>query len=67
MAALSLDRTVRVPRTCGCGALADADRMHGLVSKQAPSKTATHQAINDVTALAVTSAGFPVNRRLLAL
>jgi len=67
VAALRHDYTVRVPQTCGCGALADADRMHGLVSKQAPSKTATHQAINDVTALAVTSAGIPVTRSLLAL
>jgi len=67
VAALSLDYTVRVPQTCGRGALADADRMHGLVCKQASSKTATHQAINDVTALAVTSAGIPVNRSLLTL
>jgi len=67
VAALSLDRTVRVPQTCGCGALADAERMHGLVSKQAPRKTAAHQATNNVTALAVTSAGIPVNRSLLAL
>ena len=41
--------------------------MHGLVCKQASSKTAVHQAINDVTALAVTSAGIPVNRSLLTL
>jgi len=38
-------------------ALVDAQGIHGSVCKQAPSKIARHQAINDVIALAITAAG----------
>ena len=41
--------------------------MHGLVCKQAPSKTTRHQAINDVIARAVTSAGIPVTKEPVGL
>ena len=41
--------------------------LHGLVCKQAPSKTTRHQAINDVIARAVTSAGIPVTKEPVGL
>jgi len=59
---LSLGCSVCVAHTCRCGALADAQKSHGLVCKQAPSKTTRHQAINDVIARAVTSSGIPVTK-----
>jgi len=67
VAAVSLDYSVRVPKTCGCGTMAGADGMHGLVCKQAPSNTARHQAINDATALAVITAGIPVTKDPISL
>jgi len=50
-----------------CGAVADAQGLHGLVYKQAPSETTRHQAINDVVARAVTSAGIPVTKEPVGL
>ena len=58
--ALCLGCSVCISHTCRCGALAEVQGLHGLVSKQASSKTARHQAVNDVIARAVTSAGIPV-------
>jgi len=55
--ALRLGCSVYVAHTCRCGALVDAQGIHGSVCKQAPSKIARHQAINDVIALAITAAG----------
>ena len=49
------------------GALVDAQGIHGSVCKQAPSKIATHQAINDVIARAITAAGVPVNKEPVGL
>jgi len=41
--------------------------LRGLVCKQAASKTARHQAINNVIARAVTSAGIPVTKKHVGL
>ena len=64
--ALRLGCSVCVAHTCRCGALVDAHGIHGSVCKQAPSKITRHQAINDVTARAITAAGVPT-RSLSAL
>jgi len=64
---IRLGYSVCIAHTCRWGALADAQGLHGLVCKQAPSKTARHQAINDVTARAVTSAGIPVTKEPVGL
>ena len=42
---------------CRCGATADTGGTHGLVCKQASSRIARHQAINDVISSAISSAG----------
>jgi len=47
--ALRLGCSVCIAHTCRCGAVADAQGMHGLVCKQAPSKTTRHQATNHDT------------------
>jgi len=60
--ALRLGVSICIAHTCRRGAVADAHGLHSLVCKQAPSKTARHQAINDVVARAVTSAGIPVTK-----
>ena len=65
--ALRLGCSVCIAHTCRCGAVADAQGLHGLVCKQAPSKTTRHQAINDVIARAVTSAGIPVTKEPVGL
>jgi len=43
--ALRLGCSVCIAHTCRCGAVADAQELHGLVCKQAPSETVRHQAI----------------------
>jgi len=49
--ALCLGCSVCVAHSCfRCGSLADAEGLHGLVCKQASSKTARHHAVNDLTA-----------------
>ena len=60
--ALRIGCSVCVAHTCRCGALVDAQGIHGSVCKQAPSKIARHQAINDVIARAITAAGVPVTK-----
>jgi len=59
---LRLGCSVCVPHTCRCGALADAQGLHGLTCKQAPSKAVRHNAINDVIARALSSAGIPATK-----
>ena len=49
------------------GALVDAQGIHGSVCKQAPSRTARHQAINDVIARAITVSGVPVTKEPIGL
>ena len=65
--ALRLGCSVCVAPTCRCGALVDAQGIHGSVCKQAPSKIARHQAINDVIARAITAAGVPVSKEPVGL
>ena len=65
--ALRLGCSVCVAHTCRCGALVDAQGIHGSVCKQAPSKIARHQAINDVIARAITAAGVPVAKEPVGL
>jgi len=65
--ALRLGVSVCIAHTCRCGAVADVQGLHSLVCKQAPSKAARHQAINDVIARAVTSAGIPVTKEPVGL
>ena len=65
--ALHLGCSVCVAHTCRCGALVDAQGIHGSVCKQAPSKIARHQAINDVIARAITAAGVPVSKEPVGL
>jgi len=60
--ALRLGCSVCVAHTCRCGALVDAQGIHGSVCKQAPCKIARHQTINDVIARAITAAGVPVTK-----
>jgi len=58
--ALHLGCSVCVVHTCRCGAVADAEGIHGLVCKQAPSRIARHQAINDVIARVISSSIIPI-------
>ena len=46
--ALRLGLNVRAPHTCRCGMLVDAHGQRGLVCKQAPSRIARHQQLNDM-------------------
>jgi len=65
--ALRLGCSVCVAHTCRYGALVDAQGIHGSVCKQAPSRIARHQAINDVIARAITAAGVPVTKEPVGL
>ena len=66
--ALRLGCSVCVAHTCRCGALVDAQGIHGSVCKQAPSRIARHQAINDIIARAITcSYGVPVTKEPVGL
>ena len=65
--ALRLGCSVCVAHTCRCGALVDTQGLHGLVCKQAPSKIARHQAINDIVARAISTSGTPVMKEPVGL
>jgi len=65
--ALRLGCSVCVAHTCRCGALVDAQGIHGSVCKHVPSRTARHQAINDVIACVITAAGIPVTKEPVGL
>ena len=54
---LRLGLTLCVPHKCHCGALVDAQGLHGFVCKKASGRQARHHALNDLVALAVVSAG----------
>jgi len=56
-----------VAHTCRCGALVDAQWIYGSLCKQAPSRIARHQAINDVIARAISVAGVPVTKEPVGL
>ena len=65
--ALCLGCSVCVAHTCRCGALVDAQGIHALVCKQAPSKIARHQAINDIITCAITAAGIRISEEPIGL
>jgi len=58
--ALRFGCSVCVPHSCRCGSLVDAQGLHGLVCKLAPSIIIRHHTLNDVVARAIQSAGIPV-------
>jgi len=60
--ALRLGLDLGAPHTCHCGALVDAHGQHGLVCKQAPSRIARHQQLNDLVSRALVSAGVCLQR-----
>jgi len=51
--ALRLECSVCVPHYCRCGSLVDAQGLHDLVCKQAPSRIIRHHALNDEVARAI--------------
>jgi len=59
---LRLGCNVCVVQMCRCGAIADAEGMHGVVCKQAPCRLPKHQAINNVTNRAISSASIPITK-----
>ena len=67
--ALRIGCSVCIAHTCRCGAIADAQGLHGLVCKHAPSKNhkppGIRLSINDV--IVVTSAGIPVTKEPVGL
>ena len=54
--ALRLGLDLGAPHTCRCGALVDARGQHGLVCKQALSRIARHQQLDDLVTRALVSA-----------
>ena len=60
--ALRLGMDLGAPHTCHCGALVDARGQHGLVCKQASSRIARHQQLNDLVTRALVSAGVPATK-----
>ena len=65
--ALCLGCSVCVPHYCRCRSLVDAQGLHGLVCKQAPSRIIRYHALNDVVARAIQSAGTPVTKEPVGL
>ena len=65
--ALRLGLNLGAPHTCGCRMLVDAHGQHGLVCKQAPSRIAKHQQLNDMVARALVSAGVPATKEPVGL
>ena len=56
-----------MPHKCHCGALVDAQEMHGIVYKKAPGRPARHHTLNDLVAWAMVSAGIPCTKEPLGL
>jgi len=65
--ALRLGLNPLAPHTCSCGATVDAVGQHNLVCKQAPSKIAIHQHLNDLVTRALVSAGVPATKKPVGL
>jgi len=65
--ALRLGLNNGAPHTCRCGATVDALGQHSLVCKQAPSRIATHQHLNDLVTSALVSAGVPATKEPVGL
>jgi len=51
-----------VPHKCHCGALVDAQGLHGFVCKKVPGRPARHNALNDLVSRAMVSAGIPCTK-----
>ena len=60
--ALRLGLSLCVRHQCPCGTLVDASGSHSFVCRRAPGRTARHQALNDLIARAVSSAGILVTK-----
>ena len=60
--ALRLGLGVCVPHCCSCGDDVDAWGQHAFVCKRAPGRTQRHQALNEVIARSLASAGIPVSK-----
>jgi len=65
--ALRLGFNFGAPHTCRCRVTVDALSQHGLVCKQAPSRIARHQHLNDLVTRAEVSAGVPAAKEPVAL
>jgi len=65
--ALRLGLNLGVPHTCQCGATVDALGQHSLLCKQAPSRIARHQHLNDLVTRALVSAGVPTTKEPVGL
>ena len=61
--ALRLGLNLGAPHTCRCGVLVDAYGQHGHVCKQASSRIARHQQVNDMVVRALVSAGVPATKQ----
>jgi len=57
---MRLGCSICVAHTCKCGASVDTYGHHALICKKAPSKIVRHNAINDIFARVIRSAGIPV-------
>jgi len=64
---MRLGLTLCVPHKSHCGALVDAQGLHGFVCKKAPARPARHNALNDWVARALVSAGIPCTKEPLSL
>jgi len=65
--ALHLGLNLRAPHTCRCGATVDTLGQHSLICKQAPSRIARHQHLNDLVTSALVSAGVPTTKEPVGL
>jgi len=65
--ALRLGLNLGAPHTCRCGATVDALGQHSLVCKQAPSRIARHQHLNDLVTRALVSAGITATKEPVGL
>jgi len=65
--AIRLGLDLGAPHTCRCGALVDAHGQHGLVCKQAPSRIARHQQLNDLVTQALVLAGMAAMKKPVGL
>jgi len=66
-AALRLGLNLGAPHTCRCGATVDALGQHSLICKQAPSRIARRQHLNDLVTLALVSSGVPTTKEPVGL
>ena len=56
-----------MPDKCHCGAMVDAQGLHGFVCKKAPGRPARHRALNDLVARSMVSGGIPCTKEPLGL